>query len=54
MRVAQTKMNCINQVSKKQLVIFLNNGFSAEKKIYREHLLTMLQTEILTAVEKIF
>ena len=39
-RVAQTKPNCEQKVLKKQLVFFLNSGFSAEKKFYREHLLT--------------
>ena len=52
-RVAQTKLNCEQKVSKKQLVFLLNSGFSAEKKFYREHLLTFWKLDF-TAVENKF
>ena len=37
LRVAQTKPNCEQQSTKKQIVFLSDSDFSAEKKFYREH-----------------
>ena len=53
-RVAQTKPNCEQKASKKHLVFLLNSGFSAEKKFYREHLLTFWKLDFYCRGKEVF
>ena len=53
MRVARTKPNCEEKVSKK-LVFFLNSGFSAERRFYREHLLTFWKLDFYCRGKEVF
>ena len=52
--VAQTKPNCDQKVSEKQLVFLLNSGFSAEKRFYREHLLIFWKLDVYCRGKEVF